>query len=116
MRLRALSCVVHRVASSCEAMPDSDRWPFEDPANTAVFSTKSVTSGSEPILRVSHDADDGAWQFFGEQSPTEESASVVALSTVVRLDGSVVELADLPLGWIAWRDSAGGAWRRSKAE
>lgn len=94
----------------------SDAWAFADAPNTAVYSIKGVTSGAEPILFVSHDLEDGGWQFFGNRPPTEDSASVVALATIVELDASVCDLADLPLGWWARRDSAAGAWRKSKAE
>ena len=97
-----------------QATSDSDFWPFADPRNVAVFTTKRIASGAEPILRVSHDSDDGAWQFIGHGELTEESASVVALATIVALDPSIAVLADLPLGWIATRDSRGGTWRRAK--
>ncbi len=98
---------------SCEPMTESEQWPFEDAPNTAVFTTKSVTSGDEPILHVSHDADDGAWQFLGLDVLTEESASIVGLKTILGMDKSIGDLADLPLGWHARRDSVSGAWRRS---
>ena len=38
-------------------------WPFSDPPNVAVFTTGQVVRGERAVLYVSHDADDGAWQF-----------------------------------------------------
>jgi|SRR5262245_46705987 len=89
-------------------------WRFADAPNTAVFSTKGVTQGREPILFVTHDAEDGEWQFLGARGAAEDEASLVALSTIVKLDRTVAELADLPLGFVARRDSASAPWRRSR--
>lgn len=38
---------------------------------------------------------------------------LVALRSIVRLDQSVTELADLPLGWHAWRASKSAPWQRA---
>jgi hypothetical protein len=88
-------------------------WPFDDPPNVAVITTRQVTERRAPILYVSHHADDGGWQFHTGAPPVEEDARVVALREIWRLDPSVGELADLPLGWQAWRDTVLGSWRRA---
>jgi len=116
MRLAALALAVTLLGCSGESVSELDSWPFADPRNAAVFSTDSVTRGGEPILYVSHDAEDGAWQFLGAEGSSVESAAVVALSTIVELDPSVSSLADLPLGWSASRDSCAGPWRRAKEQ
>ncbi len=116
MRHQILLVVATLAACSTDTMETSEAWPFADAPNTAVFSTKRVTAGAEPILFVGHDADDGAWQFLGTEELTEEAASVVALSTIVKIDDSVCSLADLPLGWYAQRSSESEAWRRTKSE
>ena len=87
-------------------------WPFKDPPNVAVFTTVSVVKGGRSILRVSHDEDDGAWQFHTGQDINAGEAMIVALREIVKLDPSVVLLADLPCGWIATRDSATSEWKR----
>jgi hypothetical protein len=38
-------------------------WPFEDPANTAAITTRLVLDDGAPILLVTHDLEDGGWQF-----------------------------------------------------
>lgn len=96
-------------------MSDTESWRFADPRNVAVFTTKDIASGSSPILHVTHDSEDGAWQFRGVDTPTEDNASVVALATIVALDPSIAELADLPLGWSAWREAKDTPWRRGRA-
>jgi hypothetical protein len=40
------------------------------------------------------------------------NAAVVLLKEIVALNPTVLEVADLPPGWIATRDKVGGAWRR----
>jgi hypothetical protein len=95
----------------------SDNWPFSEPPNVAVFTTKRVVFKKSWIANVSHDSDDGSWQFQDEQSVqlTPEDASVVSLQEILDLDPSVALLADLPLGWRAWRSSKEAAWQRAEA-
>ena len=90
-------------------------WPFADPKNVAVFTTTQVLRLRHPILHVSHDADDGAWQFHsGASQVSADDAMIVALEEIVEHDPSICELADLPCGWFAERDSVGSAWRRAQ--
>jgi hypothetical protein len=91
-----------------------DYWRFEESENVAVITLKQIISDGAPILHVTHDSEDGAWQFLGWGDAREEDAKVVALRTIVRLDPSVQELADLPPGWHAWRETADKPWQRGK--
>ena len=75
---------------------------------------RQVLDGSEPILLVSHDEDDHAWQFIGTSDASVEDAKLVCLEEIVRLDPTVLEVADLPPGWQAFRDRVGGEWTRQK--
>lgn len=75
---------------------------------------RQVLDGSEPILLVSHDEDDHAWQFIGTSDASVEDAKLVCLEDIVRLDPTVLEVADLPPGWQAFRDQVGGEWTRQK--
>lgn len=65
---------------------------------------------------VSHDEDDGGWQFLSRASgmPKIENALLVGLQEVVVTDHRLLELADLPIGWCAWRDKIDGQWHRAK--
>lgn len=87
-------------------------WPFADPRNVAVFTTRQVFGSGQPILRVTHDAEDGAWQFHAGDSARAADAMVVALEEVLARDVSIAELADLPLGWRAERAAVGQPWSR----
>jgi hypothetical protein len=91
-------------------------WKFRDPPNVAVIASRKAVTGGEWIARVSHDAEDGGWQFhIADTGPLNDAdAMVVSLRNIVQLDESVTELADLPLGWHAWRDSKVTPWQRAK--
>ena len=88
-----------------------DDWPFENTPKTAVITTRQVLEGA-PILHVTHDADDGAWQFLPGGDVDAADARIVGLGEMCERDSALLELADLPEGWKAWRERPGAAWRR----
>ena len=89
-------------------------WPFQDPPNTAVFVSERITTEREWVYYVTHDAEDGAWQFHPHSGPTPmEEVKVVGLGRVLEIEPRVAELADLPLGWHAWRESHEADWQRA---
>ncbi len=88
-------------------------WPFVDPENVAVITLRDITDGKARILWVTHDEEDGMWQFLdGRENPDPSDAAVVSLKHVYGLDPSVGELADLPYGWRAWRSAPDQPWQR----
>ncbi len=86
-------------------------WPFHEGKNRAAFTTSRVLEDSHPILLVSHDAE-GDWQFLCGTTNRPADGKIVCLSTIVDLHPSVVELADLPVGWQAVRSTSSDSWRR----
>jgi hypothetical protein len=86
-------------------------WTFLDPQNVAVFTTRQVISGDSPVLYVSHD-EDGEWQFHTGTDVNIEDAMIVALSEIVKQDLSILDLAELPIGWIATRKNKNDNWQR----
>jgi hypothetical protein len=91
-----------------------DDWPFENTPKTAVLTTRQVLEGAA-ILYVTHDADDGSWQFHTGGPVTSADARIVGLGEICRRDPGLRELADLPEGWQARRDRPGAPWRRFPA-
>ena len=92
-------------------------WPFADPPNVAVFTSRRILAREVAICFVTHDEEDGAWQFHPRGgTPSETDGAVVGLQTIVAIDPSVGSLADLPLGWCAWRDEATTAWQRMPSD
>jgi hypothetical protein len=90
-------------------------WKFQDSPHANAFVSEKVYIGAEQITFVSHDADDGAWQFLGD-SMFEGSGLAICLHHLIDRDRTLVELADLPLGWYAERRQPGEPWIRSQRE
>lgn len=85
---------------------------FREANNTAVFTTKFVIRDRKPITYVTHEAEDGAWQFFSSDKfeNFEEVAIIVGLEEIVAIDASLLELADMPVGHYAIRETPNGKW------
>lgn len=90
-------------------------WKFPDPPHTGVFLSAAVNSGAESVTYVSHDIEDGAWQFLGD-SMSDGNAVVCCFHHPVDKDRSLEELADLPLGCWAERTGPGQPWTRYRIE
>ena len=90
-------------------------WPFTDPPNVATVTMRQVVHGGAPVLLVSHDADDGGWQFLSGGTFEVADGLLVSLRSMVERDPGLAELADLALGWEARREQAGSAWVRRLA-
>lgn len=92
-------------------------WKFSDPPNVAVFVDRGIFRRDDWIAHVSHDDEDGSWQFHNsEPGPVEEGdIMLVGLQEVAHRDESILELADLPEGWHAWRSSKSSPWQRAKS-
>jgi hypothetical protein len=89
-------------------------WKFREQPNTAIICNKKIINDGAWIAYVSHDLSDGGWQFHTVDSELlEADAMVVSLKNIVDLDNSVVELADLPLGWHAWREAKTLKWEKA---
>lgn len=89
-------------------------WPFHQGKNRAVFTTRPVLEGEEPIRLVTHDQD-GDWQFLCGTTNRTEDGRVVCFKTIFDGNPSLAELADLPDGWKAFRESPDQPWRRMKS-
>ena len=85
------------------------------PPGDIAITTRQVMRDGWPILLVTHDADDGAWQFVNGHGDTDDTAyaMVVGVETMSGVDPTILELADLPLGWRAWRASPNDPWQRA---
>ncbi len=89
-------------------------WKFPDDPHARVFLSETVNSGTEPVIYVSHDVEDGAWQFLGDSMSDGGGPVISCLHHPIDRDPSLVELADLPLGWYAVRGGVGEPWTRKR--
>lgn len=94
---------------------NNKKWKFSEAENTMVFSTKQVASGKMPIIYVSHDGEDGSWEFHGIKVEMKD-AIMVSLKEIVDLDKSLNDLYDLPCGFVATRRSRNEPWKREQNE
>src|SRR5690349_15886632 len=90
----------------------TSNWPFDDPPNVTTITTRQVLEEGYPILLVTHDEEDGCWQILCGTTIDPSEGRVVGLDCMYNLDPSIGELADLPLGWTAWRKDTASPWNR----
>jgi hypothetical protein len=85
------------------------KFPFNEPENVAVFTCVHVLEEMD-ICYVSHDEDDGGWQFLCGGSHDEADARVVSLREIFEIDTSIGALSDMPVGCCAVRDDKSSPW------
>lgn len=93
-------------------MRDPFRYSVDLPPNLAVITLWQILHHDVPVLYVSRDADDGCWQFLDSEIPDLADAILVGLAAMFSYDPSLTELADLPIGWIASRETPASTWHR----
>ena len=93
-------------------MTNESNWRFPDDPHSTSYLSQKVHDGVEPVVYVSHDADDGAWQFLGDSMSKGGGPVISCLHHPIDSDPSLHELYDLPLGWVAERDKPGHPWKR----
>jgi hypothetical protein len=89
---------------------------FNISLDTMVVTSCFVTNDGQRINEISHqldDEDDGCsiWQFHcGNGDYSMEKMQLVMLKTVIALDLTILEAADLPQGYVAKRSTCGTEW------
>ncbi len=89
-------------------------WPFQDEKHTLVVTQRSAIEQRRPILTVLRDSADGQWTFLADENPLIDVVVLVTLEDMLKIDSSLVGVADLPPGWKASRSAIGSAWQRKK--
>ena len=90
------------------------KFPFNESKKTAAITCCHIVENGADILYVSHDAEDGMWQFLCGGAHMQEQARVVSLNEIFTLDNTVSELANMPCGYIAERKQKGSKWEIKK--
>ncbi|MFG6346460.1 MAG: hypothetical protein K1W35_22935 [Lachnospiraceae bacterium] len=85
-------------------------FPFDDAPNTAVITCCHILDHGAPILHVSHDADDGMWQFLCGACHDESEGRIVSLHYIYTHNSTVAQIARMPCGCMADRETAGRNW------
>ena len=88
------------------------KYQFQEPENTACFTCDHVVNGTHPILFVTHDSDDGGWQFLcGTENHDESNARILGLKEITEIDPTLNQLFEMPVGTFAERGLIGGDWK-----
>jgi hypothetical protein len=90
-----------------------DEWPFQESVSTAAFTTSRVVNDNYPILLVIHE-ESGDWQLLCGTTSSKKDRLIICLGCAFEKDRSIGEVADLPLGWKAWRENTHSAWQRAE--
>ena len=89
-------------------------WTFDVSPETAVVTSTYVTKESMPVRYVSHEVDENGeiiWQFHcGNGDYDMAVMQLVGLGEIVAIDGSLKQVAGLPLGHSARRAAIGDKW------
>lgn len=88
------------------------KYDFLEDKSTMVITTKNIIAHAKDITLVSHDEDDGMWEFLDGDEVNEKNAVIVSLFEIIMLDDSINELCELPLGWVAYRNNKNEKWKR----
>lgn len=87
-------------------------WKFDQGRRVAAITTQQVLHKGYPILRVVHYDDDHSWAFTCGTTNNPADGLVVSMECIVLRDPTLIEIADLPPGWGACRETVGGMWER----
>jgi hypothetical protein len=94
----------------------ANEWLFDDDPSILAVTTIQVTDGKHLILYASRELDEEGevtWQFLCLTVAFDMAdAQLVRLDTVLQMDPTLGELADLPIGSSATRERAGALWVR----
>lgn len=85
-------------------------FPFDDAPNTAVITCCHILEQGAPILHISHDADDGMWQFLCGACHDEDEGRIVSLHRIYKHDPTVAQTAQMPCGCSADRPHKDADW------
>ncbi|EPM7950062.1 hypothetical protein ACTQ8R_003508 [Vibrio parahaemolyticus] len=91
-------------------------WNFDQDKNVAALITKQVVEQGLPILQVIHYSDDHSWAFMCGTTSNPSDTLVVSMEQAVSFDVSLYEIATMPPGCIASRNSVEEGWVCEKVD
>lgn len=94
----------------------NNSWKFDQEPKVGAITTKQVLEEDQPILLVIHYGDDCSWAFLCDTTDEEQDSRMITMEQAVQLDPTLEKLANLPPGWIAYRDFIGDDWARVPEE
>ena len=104
--------LVGSILFGCASSSPRD-WTSAKTASILVMSQRAVILRKAPILLVIHIAEDDQWQFLAGEVPGSDPSIIVPLEQILQIDGSIMQLSDLPDNWKASRPGSDKPWERS---
>ena len=101
---------IWRVVDSVMERDRRARWMKHWLLGTTSIQTDEVFDRKEPILYVSHDADDGLWQLIGASNADPASGKLSHLHHAVEHDLTLLDVLDLQPGECAYRTGPDAPW------
>ncbi len=99
----------------CQVGSWEEGWPFGEPPHAVTVAMRQLIQEDQPILQACHDDHSEACGQFLTGKPVQTAdLMLLGLEEVVRRDPSILELADLPMGWQASRSSPDAPWQRAQ--
>ncbi len=77
--------------------------------NTAILTSKYVVYNNSTIVYVAHHSD-GTWEFWGKEEIDESEIVVVSLREMIAIDSTILNISDLPVGFVAVREMKDKPW------
>jgi hypothetical protein len=91
---------------------------WEDPVDIAALAVPEVVSGQKPVLLVIHDLGVGeglgGWVFLDCDEISARKPEGIAKVDLLKMDPTLKEVTDLPVGWQAHREAPGKPWTRER--
>jgi hypothetical protein len=97
--------------------PNPKHAAWDDPIDIAALTTPEVARGEKPVLLVIHDIGVGeglaGWLFLDADTTGGEPTGM-AKEELLKMDPTLKEVTDLPVGWQARREAPGKEWLRER--
>jgi hypothetical protein len=97
---------------------DMDNWDFDILPDVVVVTSTFIIHEKMPILEVYHEysnTEGVIWQFHcGNGVYDQDKMLLVRLDTIIKADGSISNVANLPIGYRALRSSLTSEWSFEK--
>ena len=84
---------------------------FKDAPETACIVCQHVLDGKNPITFISHDKEDGMWQFLCSEDHILEDVRLISLAEAFQIDETIGQAADLPRDFVMERTEPKGRWK-----
>lgn len=85
-------------------------YPFSHKPDMLVFTCCHVLENQKRITCVTHHFDDNNWQFVCHSIHNDADAVIITIGELCKLDPSIEELCDLPVGHCAMRKNKNAKW------